>query len=119
MKWLTAALLCVVAGFATAQAAIYKIHLSWVAPATRADGTPLSPSELQNYTLLWTCDTGRTGSLALPLLPVTVDLVGTWLGQCIFTMTATDTAGRTSVQSNPVKVLIKLNKPAAGGMKNG
>ena len=119
MKWHIVAALYAVVGFATADTGIYKIHLKWSVPTTRTDQSPLGLSELRNFTLWWTCDTGRSGNQDIPPTISEADLSGDWLGNCNFSVTATDTMGRTSVQSPTYSLLIKLNKPASGGMKSG
>jgi hypothetical protein len=115
MKWLIAVALCVVAGYAGAATVI---HLNWSIPATRVDGTPLVVTELTNYTLFYACDTGRTGTRTVtPPTLTNIALLGDWLGNCSFAMSATDTAGHTGPLSALVKILIKLDKPTAGGIR--
>ena len=118
MKWLIGVVLFAVAGFAGAGTA--TIHLAWIAPTTRTDGTLLLISSLDHYTLYYTCDTGRAGNVIVtPGTLTSVDLTGDWLGKCIFTLSVTDTGRLESALSAPANVLIKLNKPASGGFKHG
>ncbi len=96
----------------------YGVHFEWTRPATREDKTPLLASDLAKYTIYWVCDTKRQGLRDInDPLAVSADLDDTWLGNCTFSMTATDTGGLQSKLSAPVTVLIKLDKPANGGFE--
>lgn len=85
----------------------YSAQLSWSAPATRADGTPLSLSDLAGYEIYYTTDdptVSRTisvsGSAAL-----NYTLSNLSAGNYYFAMAAIDTAGLKSDLSpmTPIK----------------
>lgn len=73
----------------------YSAQLSWSAPATRADGTPLSISDLAGYEIYYTTDdstVSRTITVSSSAaLSYTLSNLGA--GNYYFAMAAIDTAG--------------------------
>ena len=78
-----------------------SVLITWTAPTTRADGSPLSPSEIDHYTIY---EAGQplttTSSLSATLASATI-------GPHSYTLTTTDTNGIESAQSYPVSITIK------------
>jgi hypothetical protein len=78
-----------------------SVLITWTAPTTRADGSPLDTSEIDHYTIY---EAGHplttTSSLSATLASATI-------GPHSYTLTTTDTNGIESAQSYPVSITIK------------
>lgn len=81
--------------------ATYNASLSWTIPTTRADGTPLTASELAGYEIYYTTDTGSVSAV----VPVTGGSANSTTvsslksGNYSFSISAVDTNGLKSALS--------------------
>lgn len=82
-----------------------SVSLSWAAPATRSDGTPLPLSEIAGYTLYYGSSVGNYPSSLDVVDPVTTTATVTDLpvGTYYFVLTARDIDGRESGYSSPLQ----------------
>lgn len=86
--------------------ATYNAQLSWTIPATRADGTALTASELAGYEIYYTNDTGSV-SAVVPVsggsaVSTTVSSLAS--GSYSFSISAIDTSGLKSALSTVATV---------------
>lgn len=85
----------------TTAPATYNAKLSWTIPTTRADGTPLTASELAGYEVYYTNDTGSVAAV-VPVssgsaISTTVSSLAS--GNYSFSISAIDTSGLKSALS--------------------
>jgi hypothetical protein len=75
--------------------------VSWSVPATRADGTPLTASELAGYEVYYTSDSGSVSAVVPVAGGTTVNTVVSSLssGNYYFSISAIDTNGLKSALS--------------------
>lgn len=81
--------------------ATYNAQLSWTIPSTRADGTPLTASELAGYEVYYTTDTGSVAAV-VPIAggsSVSTTLSSLPSGNYSFSISAIDTSGLKSALS--------------------
>ena len=89
----------------------HSVSLSWTAPTTRADGTPLTASQLSGYRVYYTAS--GTPANADTMIPIsggsktstTVALPAA--GEYAFAITAIDQSGLESSFSDPVSVTVQ------------
>jgi hypothetical protein len=89
----------------------HSVSLSWTAPATRADGTPLTASQLSGYRVYYTAN--GTSANADTMIPIsggsktsaTIALPAA--GEYAFAITAIDQSGLESSFSDPVSVTVQ------------
>ena len=102
------------------QAAPANSDLSWEAPTTRVDGTPLDPAEIAEYRVYYTINgepqgvdpivvsgTSASETVTLELTPRVEPYV------ISFAITAVDTAGLESAQSETVSKTFQVDSTAA------
>jgi len=91
-------------------AAMHSVQLSWSAPATRADGSPLAANQLAGYRIYYTAtDTPANADTMLPVsggatTSLKVNLPSA--GEYSFAITALDQSGLESSLSAPVSVSV-------------
>jgi hypothetical protein len=122
MKILTILILAFFATLSFAASAAEAVSdLSWTAPATRVDGTPLAQSEIAEYRLYYAVDTEVTGDETPVVISntATMDTVTLTLDPraenyvVSFALTTVDTEGRESVLSDPVSKTFVVKSTAA------
>lgn len=94
----------------TPTALTYGVQLNWTAPVTRADGTPLTSSELTGYRIYYSLEgSDASQDKVVPVsggnttaLQVTLSAAGTYA----FAITALDQNGLESALSTPVSVAV-------------
>jgi type II secretory pathway component GspD/PulD (secretin) len=94
----------------TPTALTYAVQLSWTAPTTRADGTPLTSTELTGYRIYYSLEgSDASQDTVVPIsggnttsLQVTLSAAGTYA----FAITALDQNGLESALSTPVLVAV-------------
>ena len=102
--------------------------VSWLAPSTYVDTTPISAGELDHYTLTWTSTVsgGPSGTMSLPGSSLSV-IVPFACGSATFSLSVTTTTsakypGATSGASSPVvydsKVACAPNPPSGLGVQS-
>lgn len=103
-----------------ARAQITADVLTWKAPTTRADGTPLAASEILQYRLSWSAAPGgpyTAGSATVPGTEPTWTRSNRPAGRACYVAATIDTAGLVSANSNEVcteKCLLGQRVNAAG-----
>lgn len=80
--------------------ALHRVLVSWQAPASRVDGTPLQQGELSFYDLMFA---GMIKRYSADILQVTLELAQ---GSYEFRVAAVDSMGRTSDPSDPVRITL-------------
>lgn len=85
----------------TGTASSGSVLITWIAPTTRADGSQLSPTEIDHYTIYEGANSVKTATG----LSATISNVS--IGTHVYTLTTTDKNGLESEQSNPISVDIK------------
>ena len=104
------------------QAAPANSNLSWEAPTTRVDGTPLDPADIAEYRVYYTINgepqgvdpivvsgTSASETVTLELTPRVEPYV------ISFAITTVDTAGLESAQSETVSKTFQVDSTAAPG----
>lgn len=87
---------------------VRSANLAWVTPATRADGTPLSTSELAGYEIYYTNDSGSV-NVSVPVAggnTVSAVVGNLTSGTYHFSLSAIDTSGLKSALSTVASVTI-------------
>src|SRR5690606_6848197 len=87
----------------------YAVQLAWTAPSTRADGSPLTASDLSGYRVYYGLDTSSNQDTVITVdggtttsMRLTLSTAGTY----VFTITAVDTSGLESSFSAPVSAAV-------------
>ncbi len=93
------------------------ITVSWVPPTENTDGSALPRSELSHYTVYWSCDTGKIGTMRVDEPNTSASLTGRLVGNCEVEVDVTNVQGISSARSDIVPVLVRLPKPAYGGFR--
>lgn len=86
-------------------------NLSWQAPTSRTDGTPLDPTEIASYTLMMN-DQVLFQSVDGQSTTITVDNLDS--GEYCFQMNTTDTEGRSGPFGDAVCKTVKAGPSAPG-----
>jgi len=116
-------LLVTLAMLPAVQAAPAPSDLSWTAPSTRVDGTPLAPSEIKEYLVYYTID-GQTPGEGVPIVvsgtsaseTVTLELLPRVDPYVIsFAISTVDTDGLESARSETVSKTFQVSSTAAPG----
>ena len=105
------------------QAAPANSDLSWEAPTTRVDGTPLAPAEIAEYRVFYTVDGQVTGENDFIVVgptataeTITLKLIPREQPYTVsFAITVIDTEGRSSPQSDTVSKKFAVNSTANPG----
>ena len=95
-----------------------ELTLSWTPPVEYTDGSPLSKEEISHYTVLWECDTGKTGTISVggELKTAKIDS-SPMLGKCNVSMKTVTKTNLESASSNSVAIIVKLPAPSRGGFR--
>ena len=86
----------------------YNASVSWAVPSTRADGTPLSVSELSGYEVYYTNDSGSV-NISLPISggsTASTMVNNLASGNYYFSISAIDAAGLKSVLSTVASITV-------------
>ena len=106
-----------------AHAAPAPSDLSWTAPDTRVDGTPLTVEEIKEYRVYYTID-GQTPGEGVPIVvsgtsaseTVTLELSPRATPYVVsFSITTVDTGGLESARSETVSKTLQVDSTAAPG----
>ncbi len=88
----------------------YSVHLTWVAPSTRADGSALAASDIAGYRLFYILDGSSSSADTVVAISggstTSTDLSLTSTGTYTFAITAVDSNGAESALSSPVSLTI-------------
>jgi len=88
-----------------------EILVTWSAPSTRLDGTPITLKELEKYTIYVNLRESTDDSTLVMIADITDTTIESWLlkyvhkGRVYIYLTVTDTEGRISPYSNMLDIV--------------